>query len=240
MVLARIVDSIASRLAFFPPTPPSYKLENHGDLGRELYIQPSPGWHKTVPTGEAGGSQYKKVLKAEVAEIPIATGRGKGDTIVVAYIKAPTPVRFTLLHSHGNAVDLGQMLPYYEQLAKLLHVNVCAYDYRGYGQSSPGTAPTATLCLVDISTTLEYIMEKYQKELKDIVLYGQSIGSGPTVYLASRKPGLAGCVLHSPLLSGLRVLRPTLTRFWPSSLDIFSNIKEVPKIRCRTLIMHVS
>jgi abhydrolase domain-containing protein 17 len=223
MVWTRIKDNVSAKLAFFPPTPPSYKIATHGDLARELYIQPG------------ADSPFKKVPRAEIAQIPVST---KGDTIVTAFIRAPSPVRYTLIHSHGNAVDLGQMLPFYEQLARYLNVNVFAYDYRGYGRSTGVVA--ASSCLMDISTALAYLMEKYNKELKDIVLYGQSIGTGPTSYLASRTPGLAGIVLHSPFCSGLRVLRPNLSRFWPSAFDIFVNIKYVPKISCRTLIMHVS
>jgi len=226
MVLTRIVDNISSKIAFFPPTPPSYTIQAHGDGNRELFIQP------------ADSSLFKKVPRAEIAEIPIANGRRKGETILTAYVKAPTPVSFTLLHSHGNAVDLGQMLPFYEQISKHLRVNVFAYDYRGYGQSS-GT-PAASSCLVDISAALAYLMEKHDKKLKDIVLYGQSIGSGPTSYLASRTPGLAGMILHSGFCSGLRVFHPNLSRFWPSACDIFVNLKYVPKISCRTLIIHVS
>lgn len=44
-----------------------------------------------------------------------------------------TQVRWTLLHSHGNAVDIGEMLPLYEELASLLKVNVMCYDYTGCG-----------------------------------------------------------------------------------------------------------
>ena len=222
------VDNLSTKLAFFPPTPPSYTIEAHGDGKRELYIQP------------AANSKFKKVPRAQVTQIPVLTANGKetGDTIVTAYIAAPSTVRFTLLHSHGNAVDLGQMLPFYEDLARCLKVNVFAYDYRGYGKSSG--VPTASSCLVDIKTAITFLMEKYNKELKDIVLFGQSIGTGPTSYLASRTPGLAGVVLQSPFCSGLRVLRPNLPKFWPSGLDIFVNIKYVPKISCRMLIMHVS
>lgn len=36
----RMVDGIASRLAFFPPTPPSYTVEEHKDSTGQLYIQP--------------------------------------------------------------------------------------------------------------------------------------------------------------------------------------------------------
>jgi hypothetical protein len=35
-----MVDGIASRLAFFPPTPPSYTVEEHKDSTGQLYIQP--------------------------------------------------------------------------------------------------------------------------------------------------------------------------------------------------------
>lgn len=32
----------------------------------------------------------------------------------------------------------------------------------------------------------------------------------PQVWLAAQQPGIAGVVLHSPLLSGVRVFNPTL------------------------------
>jgi hypothetical protein len=47
-----------------------------------------------------------------------------------------------------------------------------------------------------------------------IILYGQSVGSGPTIDLASRLPDLRAVVLHSPILSGLRVIYPVKRMFW--------------------------
>jgi hypothetical protein len=38
-----------------------------------------------------------------------------------------------------------------------------------------------------------------------VILYGQSVGSGPTCYLAAKRV-CAGVVLHSPIMSGMRVL----------------------------------
>ena len=58
-------------------------------------------------------------------------------------------------------------------------------------------------------------------------------------YLGSKLPDLAGVVLHSPLMSGVRVLSPTL-RWWPSWADVFPNHTLVPKIKAPVLIMHVS
>lgn len=34
------VDSVASKFAFFPPQPSTYKVQEHIDGCRELYIQP--------------------------------------------------------------------------------------------------------------------------------------------------------------------------------------------------------
>lgn len=222
MVWTRIVDGISGRLAFFPPTPSSYLIEAHGD-GRGYYARPvEPG--------------IKKVPRADVRHLNVPGSR-TNEKIVAAYIAAPVNVRFTLISSHGNAVDLGQLLPLYEQLAKLLKVNVLAYDYRGYGKSSG--VPAASATLIDISTVLKFVLEEYGRRPEDIVLYGQSIGTGPTSWLAAKTPGLAGVILHAPFVSGLRVIKPTLNH-WPAFADIFPNFKFVPKIKSRTLIMHVS
>lgn len=40
----KVVDSIASKLAFFPPTPASYTVQEHNDNTGELYIQPVDRW----------------------------------------------------------------------------------------------------------------------------------------------------------------------------------------------------
>lgn len=47
---------------------------------------------------------------------------------------------------------------------------------------------------------------EYGVSQEDVILYGQSVGSGPTLHLASKLPRLRGVVLHSAILSGLRVL----------------------------------
>ena len=37
----RVVDSISSRLAFYPPTPPTYEVREHDDDTEALYINPT-------------------------------------------------------------------------------------------------------------------------------------------------------------------------------------------------------
>ena len=72
-----------------------------------------------------------------------------------------------------------------------------------------------------------------------VVLYGQSVGSGPSCYLGAERADLAGVVLHSPLLSGVRVLKPHV-RWWPAWADVYPNHTLAPKIKSPVLVMHVS
>jgi len=44
----------------------------------------------------------------------------------------------TFLFSHGNAEDLGMIYDWFQDLGRLLHVNVMCYDYTGYGKSELG------------------------------------------------------------------------------------------------------
>ncbi len=52
------------------------------------------------------------------------------------FLVPPLSLRFTVLFSHGNAVDLGQMSSFYIGLGSRINCNVFSYDYSGYGASS--------------------------------------------------------------------------------------------------------
>ncbi|KAJ1379014.1 Potassium transporter [Sesbania bispinosa] len=80
------------------------------------------------------------------------------------------------------------------------------YDYFGYAQSSG--KPSEHNTYADIEVVYKYLEENYGAKQEDIILYGQSVGSGPTLDLAARLPRLRVVVLHSPILSGLRVMYP--------------------------------
>jgi hypothetical protein len=68
-----------------------------------------------------------------------------------------------------------------------------------------------------------------------IIIYGQSIGSVPSVDLAS-KVLCAGVVLHSPLASGVRVLKPLST--CNLCCDPFRNIRKIGRVRSPLLLIH--
>lgn len=66
----------------------------------------------------------------------------------------------------------------------------------------------------DIEAAYKCLEESYGAKQEDIILYGQSVGSGPTLDLAARLPQLKAVVLHSPILSGLRVMYPVKRTYW--------------------------
>lgn len=156
----------------------------------------------------------------------------RGNEIVAVHIKHPK-ASATLLYSHGNAADLGQMFELFVELGLRLRLNIIGYDYSGYGQSTG--KPSECNTYADIDAVYKCLKEKYGVKDEQLILYGQSVGSGPTVDLASHLPNLRGVVLHSPILSGLRVLYPVKRTYW---FDIYKNIDKIGEVNCPVLVIH--
>ncbi|WOG88900.1 hypothetical protein DCAR_0208135 [Daucus carota subsp. sativus] len=202
-------SSIAAKLAFFPPEP-SYKLDTDEQTGKLKLIG--------VPEGEKG----------EVSKLQTK----KGHSITVVYVRNLS-AKLTVLYSHGNAADIGQMFKFLTELCDQLCVNVMGYDYAGYGQSTG--EPSEHNTYADIEAAYGCLKEKYGVKDEDIILYGQSIGSGPTMELALRVPALRAVILQSAILSGLRVMYRMKRTLW---LDIYKNVDKIQYVHCPILIIH--
>ncbi|XP_015359089.2 alpha/beta hydrolase domain-containing protein 17A [Marmota marmota marmota] len=129
----------------------------------------------------------------------------RGNRISCMYVRCVPGARYTVLFSHGNAVDLGQMSSFYIGLGTRISCNIFSYDYSGYGVSSG--RPSEKNLYADIDAAWQALRTRYGISPDSIILYGQSIGTVPTVDLASRYE-CAAVVLHSPLTSGMRVAFP--------------------------------
>ncbi|KAJ7979633.1 alpha/beta hydrolase domain-containing protein 17B-like [Quillaja saponaria] len=130
-------------------------------------------------------------------------------------------------------LTLGQMHELFIELRAHLRVNIMSYDYSGYGASTG--KPSELNTYYDIEAVYNCLKSEYGIKQEDVILYGQSVGSGPTVHLASRLQKLRGVVLHSAILSGLRVLYPVKMTFW---FDIFKNIDKIRQVNCTVLVIH--
>ncbi|XP_054800376.1 uncharacterized protein LOC129304668 isoform X2 [Prosopis cineraria] len=208
--MGAVTSSMAAKFAFFPPNPPSYSLGVDEVTGNQTM------------TGVA--------LRENVDVLKLCTKRG--NNIVAMYIKNPS-ASLTMLYSHGNAADLGQMYELFSELSVHLRVNLMGYDYSGYGQSSG--KPSEQNTYADIEAAYKCLLDKYGAKEEDIILYGQSVGSGPTTDLATGLPNLRAVILHSPILSGLRVMYPVKRTYW---FDIYKNIDKIPSVNCPVLVIH--
>ncbi|XP_044500982.1 alpha/beta hydrolase domain-containing protein 17B-like [Mangifera indica] len=210
-------SQLAAKFAFFPPTPPTYQIEKR-ENGKLAVVSSS----SSMPIPVADDCSLDILL--------IDTKRG--NKIVAFYLKNPY-ARLTLLYSHGNAADLGQLYDLFVQLKVNLRVNLIGYDYSGYGASTG--KPSESNTYADIEAVYQCLQTEYGVSQEDLILYGQSVGSGPTLHLASKLPRLRGVVLHSGILSGLRVLCHVKFTF---CFDIYTNINKIQKVKCPVLVIH--
>mmetsp|Transcript_7186 Transcript_7186/g.10294 ORF Transcript_7186/g.10294 Transcript_7186/m.10294 type:complete len:408 (+) Transcript_7186:482-1705(+) len=140
----------------------------------------------------------------------------------------------TIIYSHGNATDIGAMNYMQSILANGLQANVLMYDYSGYGFS--GGVPEEQNTYDDIKMVYEWVVDNVvEKNESKIFIYGQSIGSGPSCFICNEKKDAGGLILHSPIMSGMRVL--TSSRLL-SCLDIFPNIERIKKVKCPVMVIH--
>ncbi|XP_057746644.1 uncharacterized protein LOC130965902 [Arachis stenosperma] len=204
------MGNVASRFAFYPPTPPTYKVLEEKD-GMKLIFSPLP-----------------KEKNVEVHRLDTKSG----NKIIAIFWKHPF-ARFTFLYSHGNAADLGQMIDLFMYLRAQLRVNIMSYDYSGYGASTG--KPTELNTYYDVEAVYDCLKSQYGIKEEELILYGQSVGSGPTVHLASKLVNLRAVVIHSGILSGIRVLYPIKMTFW---FDIFKNIDKIKHVNSPVLVLH--
>ncbi|WVZ77545.1 hypothetical protein U9M48_025402 [Paspalum notatum var. saurae] len=231
--MGAVTSTVAARFAFFPPSPPSYGVEQPPPSPAA-----APGAAGKVEEKEKGGGGGSAVVveltgvprRANVEARRLRTKRGT--EVVAMHVRQPG-AKLTLLYSHGNAADLGQMYELFVELSVHLNVNLMGYDYSGYGQSSG--KPSEQNTYADIEAVYRCLIETYGASEDNIILYGQSVGSGPTLDLASRLTRLRAAVLHSPILSGLRVMYPVKHTYW---FDIYKNIDKIPLVRCPVLVIH--
>jgi fermentation-respiration switch protein FrsA (DUF1100 family) len=137
---------------------------------------------------------------------------------------------FTILYSHGNAEDLGLIAPLLARLRDWGFA-VFAYDYRGYG-TSRGT-PSERGAYEDVDAAYAFLTGTLGVPPGRIIAYGRSVGSGPAVDLAARRP-VAGLVVESAFVTAFRVL----TRVPLLPFDKFRNADKIRRVSCPVLVMH--
>jgi len=241
-------EKLRNAFTFLPPMS-SYTVEElpHRGPGEELTL--GGGRLVYLVDGLRNFSGYQQA--AEHADVRFL-GTARGERIAVVWVRrsrsssatSPAPAAekrppLVLLHCHGNATDIGMMMgPYYE-LAKILGIEVVGVEYSGYGAASG--KPSSGNTYADLEAAYD-LVTSLGIPPKRIVAYGQSVGSGPVSCLAEKRP-LGGIVLHSPLLSGIKVVDPHADSCCAPScvwhcFDFYPNDRRMRNLTCPVFIMH--
>jgi len=135
--------------------------------------------------------------------------------------------------------DIGQMMGPYFEMSRQLGIEVAGLEYSGYGCSSG--SPSAANTYADIEAAYNYLIAQGVPAEK-IIAYGQSVGSGPATYIASKQT-IGGVVLHSPLMSGIKVIDPHPDKCCrPSCIfgccDFYPNDQRMRKAACPAFVIH--
>jgi len=166
--------------------------------------------------------------------------RINGTKIPYLYYKRPNDgnIIYTVLYTHANAEDIGQLKQLAEVLVYNLPINFLMYDFKGYGHNNG--RPSELSCYKDIKDIYKFLTENENIPSNQIILYGRSIGTGSTIELASKlnkkNINLGGIILESPFTSVMDVFSKYLN-FIPFT-NIFINSKKIHTIKNPILILH--
>lgn len=154
---------------------------------------------------------------------------GNGERIHAVYLENPG-AEYTILFSHGNAEDLGNVVPFMRQFYESGY-SVLMYDYRGYGTSEG--RPSVRKAYQDIDAAYRWLVEEKGLAPKTIIVQGRSVGGGPATWLAAHRE-VGGLVLESTFVSAFRV--KTIVPLLP--WDKFNNLQHIKQTTCPVLVMH--
>lgn len=148
-----------------------------------------------------------------------------------------TPVGWILI-CHGNYgnIGFGQRPEFYASMRDL-GLNILAFDYRGFGDST-GSADERGLH-DDAMASYEYLTKTRRLRPERLVIFGHSLGSGVAVELASRVPA-AGLIVEGAYTS-VAERAQELYPYFPIQMiatQRFPSIDRMPSIAIPKLFLH--
>ncbi len=108
------------------------------------------------------------------------------------------------------------------------------YEYTGYGPNQENFQCSEQHCYNDAEAVYHYMINNLKISPDRIILFGRSLGSGPSCYLAEKYP-VGGLILNSGFLSIYRVV---LNFRWTMPGDMFPNIDRIKNVKCPVCIVH--
>ncbi len=217
VVLAALV-TLLQRNLIYKPDPRRTTPQDSGHADVDV-------WHVPVAHAQDHAPVQRKRIWASATN---------GDELVAWYAK-PMPGRPTILYFHGNAgyIELRSL-----RLAELQArgFGVVMPSYRGYGGSSG--RPSEAVNVADAVTVYD-LLQARGTSVSDIVLFGESLGTGVATQLAGVRRA-AGLVLDSPYTSMADLAArdypwlPVRQLLW----DHYETIHHIKRVTAPLLVIH--
>jgi pimeloyl-ACP methyl ester carboxylesterase len=189
---------------------------------------------------------HRRVLYQPPDDDATSTALPEGATLLTAKAADGVPVNAlvfdnpkatrTIVHFHGNA-ETAEANAFLAREMKKRGFATVLVEYRGYGRSK-GTSPSEEGLYLDATAVLDALGARGLKPA-DIVLWGQSLGTGVAAEMALRSRG-GRLVLVAPFTSTADMASRVIP-FMPVSLvmiDRFDTLAKAPSIAAPALVVH--
>jgi hypothetical protein len=168
---------------------------------------------------------------SEASELTLTSADGER---IVAWYVPPNGNKPIILYFHGNGGALRYRV---DRFKKLIAdgIGLLAIEYRGYGGSTG--SPSEPGLIADGEAAYAFAWARYP--VTQIVLWGESLGTGVAVALAAEKP-VGRVILEAPFTSAAAV---AANHYWylPVALlmkDQFHSEQRIGKVTAPLLILH--
>jgi len=158
------------------------------------------------------------------------------DVTIQTWYKPAQPNVPTVVYFHGNALHMGNRAGIYSAFANK-GFGVLAVSYRGYGKSEG--KPTERGLYKDARRSIKFLTDTQQIPNDKIILYGESLGTGVAVQMATEQ-NFAALVLQAPYTS---VVNRAAEIYWFFPVhfimnDKFDSIGKIGSVKSPVLIFH--
>lgn len=171
-------------------------------------------------------------LGLDVTEIELSAPDGER---LVAWHAQAAPGKPTLLYYHGNGGNLADR----EDRVRLYRgegYGLLMLSYRSYSGSTG--RPSETANVADATLAYRWLRETGVQP-EEIVLYGESLGTGVAVQVAASEP-VKGMILDAPYTSIADVAQRQYPWMWvrPFVADAYDSLSRIGSIKVPLLILH--
>jgi fermentation-respiration switch protein FrsA (DUF1100 family) len=163
-------------------------------------------------------------------QVSFSVSIGSNYSIACMHLGERDKPKRTVIFSHGNGEDLGNLESFLSYFGSD-STEMIAYDYPGYGLSEG--KPSEEGCYEAVEAVFAYVVNQLGRDPAEIIMWGRSLGTGPSLYLASRRK-VGGLILETPFLSAFRSATGITMLPW----DRFRNVDHTGAVNCSSLVIH--